>query len=418
MIRLAWYKQLYFQVIIGILLGIILGYYYPHFAIKMKPLGDGFIKLIRMMVVPIIFTTIVLGIAKMRDLKEFGRIGIKALIYFEILTTCALIIGLIVANLSRPGASLNMRTSMFDTSSIAQYMSHTTSTPKNATDFILNIIPNTFISAFANGDILSVLFIAILFGFGIIHSGKKRQSIVNFFDNIANIFFAIVGFIMYFAPLGAFGAMAYTIGAHGLSTLLALSKLLANVYLTSLLFIVLILGSVAKIMSFNLWHFIKYIKEEIFLVLGTSTSEVALPQLLVKLEQLGCSKTVTGITLPLGYTFNLDGTSIYLTIAVLFIAQAFNIDLSWTQQLSILGILLLTSKGAAAVTGGGFIVLASTLASTHAVPVEGMILLLGVDKFMSEVRALTNLIGNGVATIVIAKLENEFDANKAREFII
>ena len=411
-----WYKQLYWQVVAGVILGILLGAFFPEVAIKMKPLGDGFIKLIRMMVTPIVFTTVILGITKMENVHEVGRVGIRALIYFEVITTLALCIGLVVGNISQPGTGLNIDIHSLDSKSIANYTS--TTSAGHGADFLLNIIPNTLVGAFVNGEILSVLLVAIFFGFGILHSGTRRKSNIAFFENVSSILFPIIGFIMYLAPVGAFGAMAYTIGAHGIGTLTALGRLLADVYLTSFLFITIVLGGVAKLAGFRLWNFLKYIKEEIFIVLGTSSSESVLPQMLKKLEALGCGRTVVGLVLPIGYTFNLDGTSIYLTIAVLFIAQAFHIDLTFTQQLTILAILLLTSKGAAAVTGGGFIVLAATLSSMQILPVEGIILLLGVDKFMSEVRAVTNLIGNGVATIVVAKWEGDFDKNAARTFSV
>lgn len=404
------YQQLYFQVIVSILIGVLLGHFYPHIAITMKPLGDGFIKLIRMLIAPIIFTTVVTGIARMRDIKEVGRIGIKALLYFEVITTFALIIGLSVANIFRPGAGLNIDVNALNSKAITHFT--TQSESFNAVDFILNIIPNTLVSAFAKDDILPVLLISILFGFGILQNRDKLKSFVTFCDQLSTVLFTIVGFIMKLAPIGAFGAMAYTIGAYGITTLFALSKLLANVYLTCFVFIFIVLGSIAKLSRFSLWKFLKYIKEELLIVLGTSSSETVLPRMINKLEQLGCGKTVVGLVLPAGYTFNLDGTSIYLSLATLFVAQALNIDLSLWQQLTIIAVLLLTSKGAAAITGGGFIVLTATLASMHTIPVEGVVLLLGVDRFMSEARSITNLIGNGVATIVIAKWEGDFDQQK------
>ncbi|KTD31419.1 dicarboxylate/amino acid:cation symporter [Legionella maceachernii] len=408
-----FYKQLYFQVVISILMGILLGHFHPEFAIKMKPLGDGFIKLIRMMIAPIIFTTVVTGIASMKDIKEVGRIGIKALIYFEVMTTFALIIGLLIANIYHPGAGLNIDILSLNSKSIANYTPQTATF--NTVDFILNIIPDTLASAFTKSEILPVLFISLLFGFGVLRGGEKLAPLTKLIDQFSVVLFSIIGFIMKVAPIGAFGAMAYTIGTYGIHTLVALSKLLVDVYLTSLLFIFIVLGFITKIVKFSLWRFLRYIKEELFIVLGTSSSEAALPRMISKLEKLGCGKTVVGLVLPAGYTFNLDGTSIYLTIATLFIAQALNIDLTLTQQLTLLAVLLLTSKGAAAVTGGGFIVLAATLSSLHTIPVEGVVLLLGVDRFMSEARSLTNLIGNGVATVVIAKWESNFDSNAAKK---
>lgn len=405
-----FYKQLYFQVLVAIVLGVLLGHFYPDVGIKMKPFGDAFVKLIRMMVAPIIFTTVVTGIASMRDIKEVGRIGVKTLIYFELLTTFALVIGLIVANLFKPGSGMNIDVSTLDGKAITNYTS--ASSAVGVVDFLLNIIPESLIGAFTKGDILPVLFISLIFGFGILHGGERTQPLTTLLEQFSIVLFAVVGFIMKLAPIGAFGAIAYTIGAYGIETLFALSRLLACVYLTSALFIFIVLGSIARTFRFSLWRFLDFIKEEIFIVLGTSSSESVLPRMISKLEKVGCGKTVVGMVLPAGYTFNLDGTSIYLTIATVFIAQALNIDLTYNQQLTLIAVLLLTSKGAAAVTGGGFIVLAATLASMHTIPVEGVVLLLGVDRFMSEARAITNLIGNGVATIVIAKWENDFDCVK------
>lgn len=410
-----FYQQLYVQVIIAALIGVLLGHFYPQFAVKMKPFGDGFIKLIKMLIAPIIFTTVVIGITNMRDMKEAGRIGIKALIYFEVMTSLALIIGLIVANISQPGAGLNIDVHSLDSKSIAHYT--TQAAAPNLVDFILNIIPTTLTEAFVKGDILPVLFISIFIGFGMLHVGKKAQAFLSIIDQVSKILFAMIGFVMKIAPLGVFGAMAYTIGAFGINSLAALGGLLANVYLTCLLFIFIGLGFIARVCKFSLWQFLKYIKEELLIVLGTSSSEVVLPRMMKKLEALGCGKPVVGLVLPAGYSFNLDGTCIYLTLATLFIAQALNIDLTLMQQLTIVAVLLFTSKGAAAVTGGGFIILAATLSSLHTIPVEGIVLLLGVDRFMSEARSITNLIGNGIATIVVAKWENEFDAATAKKVL-
>ncbi len=398
MLKSKWYKKLYFQVIIGIVFGVLLGYFCPDIAIKMKVLSDIFIKSIKMMIAPIVFLTVVLGIAKMRNLTELGRIGLKAFIYFEVVVVLALLMGLVVANVAKPGAGLNIDINSLDRTSVSNYFATDSSKAVDGTSFILNIIPSTFIGAFAKGDILSILFIAIVFGLGILHSGKNKESIISFFESTFRIFFSSIGFLMYFAPLGAFGSMAYTVGTYGIDTLFSLGKLIFYVYITSVLFIAIVLGSITRFFGLSLWNFIKYIKDEILLVLSTSSSEAVLPQLLVKLENIGCGRITTGLVLPIGYSFNLD--------------------LSWTQQLFILSILLLTSKGAAAVSGGGFIVLGATLSSFDFLPVEGMILLLGVDKFMSEVRALTNFIGNGVATMVISKWENEFDAEKAKKYNI
>jgi len=411
--KIKWYKQLYFQVLISIGLGILLGHFYPELAIKMKPLGDGFIKLIKMLIAPIIFTTVVTGIASMRDVKEVGRIGVKALIYFEIVTTFALMIGLLVANILQPGAHLNIDVNSLNGERIANLAQQNTTF--NTVDFLLNIIPHTVVGAFTGDSLLPVLFISLLFGFGILQVGEKAKPVTQLIDQLSAVLFAIIGFIMKIAPIGAFGAMAYTIGEYGLSTLVALGRLLLDVYLTSALFIFIVLGTIARLFSFSLWRFLKYIKEELLIVLGTSSSESVLPRMIAKLEKLGCGKTVVGLVLPAGYTFNLDGTSIYLTMAALFIAQALNIDLSAGQQLMIIAILLLTSKGAAAVTGGGFVVLTATLSTVDTIPVAGVVLLLGVDRFMAEARSLTNLIGNGVATIVIAKWEGDFDEQAAKK---
>lgn len=414
--RIKWYKQLYFQVLVSIVLGVLLGHFYPELAIKMKPLGDGFIKLIKMLIAPIIFTTVVTGIASMRDVKEVGRIGVKALIYFEIVTTFALLIGLLVANILQPGAHLNIDVNSLNGERIANLAQQNATF--NTVDFLLNIIPHTVVGAFTGDSLLPVLFISLLFGFGILQVGDKAKPVTQLIDQLSAVLFAIIGFIMKIAPIGAFGAMAYTIGEYGLSTLVALGRLLLDVYLTSALFIFIVLGSITRLFSFSLWRFLKYIKEELLIVLGTASSESVLPRMIAKLEKLGCGKTVVGLVLPAGYTFNLDGTSIYLTMATLFIAQALNIDLSAGQQLMIIAILLLTSKGAAAVTGGGFVVLTATLSTIDTIPVAGVVLLLGVDRFMSEARSLTNLIGNGVATIVIAKWEGDFDDNAARKLWI
>lgn len=409
MIKFSLARQLYFQVLVCIVLGALLGYFFPHAAVKMKPLGDGFITLIRMMIAPIIFVTVVTGITNLKDIKEIGRIGLKAIIYFELMSTLALLIGIVVTHLVQPGAGMNVDIHSLDKSSIATYVKDEQAF--SAVNFILHIIPNSLVGAFAEGDILAVLLVSILFGFGIVHVGEKVKLVTSFIEQLSLIFFAIVGFIMKLAPIGAFGAMAFTIGAYGIESLLALGRLLANVYIICFLFVFVVLNLVAKLCKFSLWDFLQYIKEEIFIVLGTSSSEAALPRMVTKLERYGCGKSVVGLVLPAGYSFNLDGTSIYLTSAALFVAQALNIPLSWEQQLVLFAVLLLTSKGAAAVTGGGFIVLAATLSSLHTIPVEGIVLLLGIDRFMSEARAVTNLIGNGVATVVIAKWEGDFNAN-------
>jgi len=408
-----FYHSLYFRVLVAILIGIVLGFFYPHTAVQMKPLGDGFIKLIKMLIAPIIFSTVVVGIASMGDMKKVGRVGLKAIVYFEVITTIALFIGLLVVKIYQPGAGINADVSTMDASSIASY----TSAAKHlsTSDFLMNIIPSNVVDAFAQGEILQVLLFSILFGLSLSAMGEKAKGIVGIIDQLSHGLFGIVGMIMKLAPVGAFGAMAFTIGEYGIHTLLSLGKLMAGVYTTSAIFVFVVLGLVAKFSGFSLWKYLKYIKEEIFIVLGTSSSESVLPRMMTKMEELGASKSVVGMVIPTGYSFNLDGTSIYLTMAAIFIAQATNTHLSFGQELMILGILLLTSKGAAAVTGGGFITLAATLSSIHTLPVAALTLLIGVDRFMSEARAITNLIGNGIATIVVAKWEKEFDSERAEK---
>jgi aerobic C4-dicarboxylate transport protein len=409
-----FHRSLYFRVIVGIVLGVLLGVFYPHAAEAMKPLGDGFIKLIRMMIGPIIFFTVVVGIAGIGDMKKLGRVGIKSLLYFEVLTTVALLIGLMVVKIVQPGAGMNVNPATLDAKAVAQYAAQ--GKELHAVDFLLNIIPATVTSAFAQGDILQVLLVAILFGLALAAIPRNR-AIVDACDKVAHWMFGVVAIIMQAAPFGAFGAMAFTIGKYGLKTLLPLLKLLACVYLTSFAFVFIVLGAIAYASGFSLWKFLNYIKEELLIVLSTSSSESVLPRMMVKLEELGCGKSVVGLVIPSGYSFNLDGTSIYLTIAALFVAQATNVHLTGGQEAALLVILMLSSKGAAAVTGGGFITLAATLSAIGTVPVAGLTLLLGVDRFMSEMRALTNLVGNGVATIVVAKWEKEFDAERARKVL-
>ncbi len=405
-------RSLYFQVIVGIVLGVAMGLLFPSSAERMKPLGDGFIKVIRMMIAPIIFFTVIVGIASIGDMKKLGRVGLKALLYFEVVTTMALLIGLVVVKILQPGAGMNINPATLDAKSIEQY----TGKAVHAVDFIMNIIPDTFLGAFSGGEILQVLLLAILTGIALATFAHGPE-IVTACDKLAHLFFRIVGIIMRAAPLGAFGAMAFTIGRYGPRTLLPLVKILACVYSTCFLFVFVVLGLIAYLHGFSIWKFVKYIKEELLLVLSTSSSETALPRMLVKMEELGCSKSVVGLVIPSGYSFNLDGTSIYLTIAALFVAQATNTHLTGSQEAMLLLILMLSSKGSAAVTGGGFITLAATLSATGAIPVAGLTLLLGVDRFMSEMRGLTNLVGNGVATIVVAKWEGEFDAERARRVL-
>ena len=392
--------------------GIALGYFYPALGAEMKPLGDGFIKLIKMMIAPIIFCTVVIGIAGMEDMKKVGKTGGLALLYFEVVSSFALVIGLVLVNLLQPGAGMNVDPASLDTKAVAAY----TGPGKmvGTTDFILNIIPNALFDAFAKGEILQVLLIAVLFGFALHRFGGRGTLVFDFIEKTSHVLFNIVGFIMKVAPIGAFGAMAFTIGKYGVGSLLSLGYLMGAFYLTCLIFIFGVLGTIARIHGFSIWKFIKYIKEELLIVLGTSSSESVLPRMMEKMENLGAKKTTVGLVIPTGYSFNLDGTSIYLTMAAVFIAQATNTPMTLMQELTLLGVLLLTSKGAAGVTGSGFIVLAATLSAVGTVPVAGLALILGVDRFMSEARALTNLIGNGVATIVVAKWTDELDTDRLR----
>lgn len=405
--RKPLYAHLYFQVIVAILLGVTLGVLSPAYGEAMKPFGDAFIKLIKMVIAPIIFVTVVHGIASMRDVKKVGRVGVKALIYFELVTTLALIIGLAVAHIVQPGVGMNVDPASIDTKDIAAYVA--ASEKQSTIQFLLDIIPKTLFSAVTDGNILQVLLVALLFAFALQALGEKGAGIVSLIDQIAHVLFKIVAIIMKFAPLGAFGAMAFTIGKYGIESLASLAWLMLSFYLTCVLFIFGVLGTIAHLAGFSIFRFISYIKEELLIVLGTSSSETVLPRMIGKMENAGVEESVAGLVIPTGYSFNLDGTCIYLTMAAMFLAQATNTDLSLAQQLGILGVLLLTSKGAAGVTGSGFVVLAATLASTGTIPVAAIALILGIDRFMSEARALTNLIGNGVATLVIAKSEKALD---------
>jgi aerobic C4-dicarboxylate transport protein len=405
------FKNLTVQVIIAIILGILVGYFFPKFGAELKVLADAFVKLIKMVIAPIVFFTVVNGIAGMGDMKKVGKIGGKALIYFEIVTTIALAIGIVVVNFIKPGVGFDK--GAVNGGDISKYTKAAEETSHGFIDFLLNIIPDNVVAAMAKGELLPILFFAVLFGLSLAAMGEKSKPLVQLFDKLSHGFFGVVNMIMKVSPIAAFGAMAYTIGKFGLKSLTSLGLLMASVYITMFLFIVVVLGLIAKYYKFNIFSFIKYIREEIMLVLGTSSSESALPRMMERLEKYGCSKSVVGLVIPTGYSFNLDGTSIYLSMAALFIAQAYGIDLTIWQQLTLLGVLMLTSKGAAGVTGSGFITLAATLAAFPMIPVEGMALLLGVDRFMSEARAITNLIGNGVATVVIAKSENEFHPEKA-----
>lgn len=409
-----FYRTLHFQVLVGIILGIALGFFFPSAGAAMKPLGDGFIKLIRMMIAPIIFCTVVVGIANVSDMRKLGRIGLKALLYFEVVTTLALLIGLIVVTVVKPGAGINATAATLDLKAVQDYAAPGKAV--HTVDFLLNIIPDTLVNAFAKGEILQVLLIAILFGLAL---GKFEagRPIIAAIDSIAHALFGMIEIIMKVAPIGAFGAMAFTIGKFGVKTLLPLGKLMLCVYITSFLFVFIVLGTIARLHGFSIWKLLRYLEDELLIVLGTSSSETVLPRMMEKLEALGCSKSVVGLVVPSGYSFNLDGTSIYLTIAALFVAQATNTHLSAGETFTLLLVLMLTSKGAAAVTGGGFITLAATLSSLGTIPVAGIALLLGVDRFMSQMRSLTNLVGNGVASIVVAKWEKEFDEDRARQVL-
>ncbi|MEK4424590.1 C4-dicarboxylate transporter DctA [Solibacillus sp. FSL K6-1523] len=405
-------KNLTVQVIIAIILGIIVGAIWPEFGASLKILADLFIKLIKMLIAPIIFLTVVIGIGGMGDMKKVGKIGGKALLYFEIVSTIALAIGIMVAVLINAGDGFD--TSKAQDADISNFTSAAASSSEAGLGgFIYDIIPENFVGAIASGALLPTLFSAILFGIATASLGERTRPVITFFEQVSEIFFKIVGMVMKISPIGAFGAMAYTIGFFGLGSLKSLGLLMVAVYLTMFLFVVFVLGSIAKYFGFNIFRFIAYIKDEIFIVIGTSSSESALPSMMRKLENLGCGKQVVGLVVPTGYSFNLDGTSIYLSMAALFIAQAYGVDLSWLEIATLLGVLMITSKGAAGVTGSGFITLAATLAAFPMVPVEGIALLIGVDRFMSEARAVTNLIGNGVACVVISKSENDFDAEMA-----
>jgi aerobic C4-dicarboxylate transport protein len=409
----SFITTLYFRVLVGIATGVLVGVFFPHFGEAMKPFADGFIKLIRMLIAPVIFFTIVLGVAGVGDLRRLGRVGLKALLYFEVVTTLALGIGMVVANVFKPGRGMNVDVSSLNGSSVAQYTS--ASTHHGVVEFLLNIIPDSFVGAFTGGEILQVLVLAILCGIALnmLEDRKRAMGLVGTVESLNKWLFKLVALVMEAAPIGAFGAMAFTVGLSGVRVLLSLLDLLLCVYGTSLTFVFVVLGFICWRNGVSLWRLLVYLKGELLLVLATSSSEAALPRLLEKMENLGCSKMVTGLVIPAGYSFNLDGTSIYLTVAALFIAQATNVHLTLRQQLFILAVLMLNSKGAAAVTGGGFITLAATLSALGTIPVAGIALILGVDRFMSEMRSLTNLVGNSVATIVVARWEGQFDEVRA-----
>ena len=408
-------RRLYVQVLIGIALGIVFGHFWPSLGADMKPLGDGFIKLIKMLLAPIIFITIVVGIARMGDIKEVGKVGAKALLYFEVLSSLALIVGLIVVNIIKPGVGMNVDPASLDTQSISAYTSAAQTQHAGAVDFIMNIIPKTVIGAFAEGNMLQILLFAVLFGLALSKIGARARPLIDTLEMFLEGMFGIVRMVMTLAPIGAFGAIAFTIGKYGVGSLASYGKLIVAVYGTCLLFVFLVLGIVTRICRISLLSYLRYIRAELLITFGTASTESVLPQMMRKLERGGCEKTVVGLVLPAGYTFNPDGTAIYLTIAAIFVAQATNTDLSLMQQLGILGVLMLTSKGSAGVAGAGFVTLAATLGSMHAIPVAGLVLLLGIDRFLNEARAITNLIGNGLATIAVAKWEGAFDEGAWRE---
>ncbi|HUS05237.1 MAG TPA: dicarboxylate/amino acid:cation symporter [Bryobacteraceae bacterium] len=402
------FRSLYFQVLTAIAIGVLLGVFAPAAGTAMKPLGDAFIQLVKMIIAPIIFCTVVLGISGSEDLKKVGKTGALALLYFEAVSTLALVVGLVLVNVIQPGAGMNVDVRTLDVSGISAYTGPTKI--QTTKEFLLNVIPATFVDAFAKGEILQVLFIAVLFGVALQQVGGRHNLVFEFIERFAKVLFAMVAVIMKFAPIGAFGAMAFTIGAYGLGSLLSLAKLMATFYATCLLFVFLVLGSIARIHGFRILRLLRYIKEELLIVLGTSSSEAALPRMMAKMESLGAGRSTVGLVIPAGYSFNLDGTSIYLTMAAVFISQATNSAMTLTQQLTLLAVLLLTSKGAAGVTGSGFIVLAATLSAVGSVPVGGLALILGIDRFMSEARALTNVVGNGVATLVVAKWTGDLNS--------
>ncbi len=412
-IRKPFYKILYLQVLFAIAIGILIGHFYPETGTTLKPLGDGFIKLIKMVIAPIIFCTVVTGIAGMQSMKAVGKTGGYALLYFEIVSTIALLIGLAVVNVVQPGAGMHIDPSTLDASGIAAYAA--AGEKQSTIQFLLHIIPNTIVGAFAEGEILQVLFFSVLFGYALHRIGDYGRRVFEFIESISQVLFSIMGVVMKVAPIGALGAMAFTIGKYGVGSLVQLGYLMLCFYFTCVVFVLGILGTIARVHGFSIFKFIKYIREELLIVLGTSSSETALPLMIVKMQKLGAHKSVVGLVIPTGYSFNLDGTSIYLTMAAVFLAQATDTPMDITHQITLLLVLLITSKGAAGVTGSGFIVLAATLSSVGHVPVAALALILGIDRFMSEARALTNLIGNGVATIVVAKWCGQLDAEVLKQ---
>ncbi|MFZ4552141.1 MAG: dicarboxylate/amino acid:cation symporter [Aquabacterium sp.] len=411
--RQPLYKSLYVQVLIAVSIGILLGHFYPETGASLKPLGEGFIKLIKMIIAPIIFCTVVVGIAGMEDMKKVGKTGGLALLYFEIVSTLALIIGLVVVNVLQPGANMHVDPTTLDTKGIANYTAP--GKMQGTVEFLLNVIPTSVVDAFAKGEILQVLLFSVLFGFALHKFGGRGTMVFDFIEKFSHVLFDVVGIIMKAAPVGAFGAMAFTIGKYGVASLFSLGKLMGAFYLTCLIFVFVVLGIISRLNGFSIFKFVRYIKEELLIVLGTSSSESVLPRMMEKMENLGARKSVVGLVIPTGYSFNLDGTSIYLTMAAVFVAQATDTPMTLTQQLTLLAVLLLTSKGAAGVTGSGFIVLAATLSAVGHVPVAGLALILGIDRFMSEARALTNLVGNGVATLVVARMTGALDMNRLQQ---
>ncbi|HEX2655072.1 MAG TPA: dicarboxylate/amino acid:cation symporter [Xanthobacteraceae bacterium] len=411
--RQPWYSVLYIQVLIAIIIGVLIGHYFPKTGVALKPLGDGFIQLIKMMIAPVIFCTVVHGIASITDMKKVGRVGLKTLFYFEVVSTLALVLGLVVAEIVHPGAGFNINPATLDTKAVSSYV--TRAKEDSIVAHLLAIIPDTFFSAFAKGDLLQILLISIFSGFAIAGMGEVGQKITHAIDVVAKVFFGVIRIIVRVAPIGAFGAMAFTIGAYGLGSLSYLGKLIATFYVTAFLFVFLVLGAIARLSGFSILRFIAFIKDELLIVLGTSSSETVLPHMIHKMQHLGASRSVVGLVIPTGYSFNLDGTNIYMTLAILFLAQATNTPLTLGQELTILAIAMITSKGASGVTGAGFVTLAATLTIIPDIPIQSVALLLGIDKFMSECRALTNLVGNGVATLVISRWEGELDTDKLHE---
>ena len=418
--RKAWYQILYVQVLIAVALGIVVGYFFPDTpkvagdfeASSLRPLADGFVRLVKMIIAPIVFCTVAHGLASMSDVKKLGRVGGKTILYFEVVSTIALLIGLVVVNVLKPGAGFNVDLSRLDVTKAHEFeaKAHALST----TDFLLNIIPTSFFDAFAKGDLLQVLLLAILTAFALKALGDRAPRVLHAIDTAGQLFFGIMAFVVKVAPIGAFGAMAFTVGSYGIGSLARLGALMGGFYLTAGFFVIVVLGSIARFAGFSIFRFLAFIKEELLLVLGTSSSETALPGMIQKMQRLGCAPGTVGLVIPTGYSFNLDGTNIYMTMAAVFLAQATNTPLNLSQQISLLLVAMISSKGASGVTGAGFITLAATLAAVPGIPIESLALLLGIDRFMSECRAITNLIGNGVATVVVSRWENEVSAEQVR----